>query len=73
MNGWILGCASGMPCRFFLQVVDDITKERDPGIKIIECTPKSLIVTSFTNYTLFYKYKKYKTMFKNDVKYNYKI
>ena len=38
MNGWILGCASGIPADCFAGA-DDITKERGPGIRIIERTP----------------------------------
>ena len=38
MDGWILGRASGIPRRFFAGA-DDITKEREPGSKIIEHTP----------------------------------
>ena len=34
------------PTDFFLAGADDITKERRPGIKIIKCTPLSLISTS---------------------------
>ena len=30
----------------FLEGADDITKEREPGIEIIERTPLSLIITS---------------------------
>ena len=38
MDGWILGRTSGIPHRFFAGA-DDITKERESGIKIIERTP----------------------------------
>ena len=35
---WILGRTSGIPAEFFAGA-DDITKEREPGIEIIERTP----------------------------------
>ena len=38
VNGWILGRASGIPRDFFAGA-DYITKEREPGIEIIEYTP----------------------------------
>ena len=37
MDGWILGCVSGIPRRSFAGA-DDIGKEREPGIEVIECT-----------------------------------
>ena len=46
VNGWILESASGIPRRFFFAGADDIIKEREPGIEIIECTPLYLIITS---------------------------
>ena len=39
MDDWILG-----------RISDDITKQREPGIEIIECTPYSLIISSIRNY-----------------------
>ena len=49
MNGsWDAYLAS--PADFFVGA-DDITKEREPGIEIIERTPLSLIITS--NVSLF--------------------
>ena len=38
VNGWVSGCTSGIPRRFFTGA-DDITKKRKPGIEIIKCTP----------------------------------
>ena len=42
-NGWILGCVSGIPRRFFFAGADDIiinlAKEGESGIEIIERTP----------------------------------
>ena len=38
VDGLILGRISGIPRRFFAGV-DDITKEREPGIEVIERTP----------------------------------
>ena len=32
---------------YFFAGADDITKKREPGIEIIERTPKSLIITSY--------------------------
>ena len=45
LDGWILGRVSGIHRRFFAGA-DDITKEREPGVEIIERTPWSLIITS---------------------------
>ena len=47
-NQWILGRVSGIPCRFCRadDIIANLTKEREPGIEIIERTPLSVIVTS---------------------------
>ena len=50
MNVWILRCVSGIPSRFFFAGADDITKEKEPGIEIIERTPQSLIITTAVVY-----------------------
>ena len=49
MDGsWDAYLAFSVPTVFFAGV-DDITKEREPGIEIIERTSKSLIITSNNN------------------------
>ena len=40
-NEWILGCVSGIPADFAGadDIINNLAKEREPGIEIIKSTP----------------------------------